>query len=382
MLRLGVDARELLNRPAGKGQYLRKLLEAWLQASPVELGGTLSLTLYVKHGQAGSENLRDTLMALRAEHSAVGELAVVALSGSGLLWHRAVARSLKRDNVAVFFAALSYFSAVWNKVPTLSVVHDLAVFKVAGLAHNRRAMLVERVMLRRMVQKSAAIIAVSAATKADLLELAPSAGPKLQVLGEGPVSVRPDQPVLARAKRQPVILSLGTLEPRKNIGLLLRGYAALSSDLQAAYRLVVIGKPGWGNEDYPAMAKALGIADHVDFLGYQDDAAVSEALRSASLFVYPSLYEGFGLPPLDAMLAGTPVIVSTTPALAELVGSAGVQVDPQDERALAAAITTLLTDAAACERAAQAGRAQAGAHRWEDVATNIYKLASSVSHHA
>jgi glycosyltransferase involved in cell wall biosynthesis len=354
-LKIGIDARELCRQPAGKGQYLGRLVRLWAERPDV------ALIFYLRSGQQLPEEL--------GNHSAARS---VTVSARGPFWHRAVARRLRRDGVQVYFAALSYLSAWWNPVPTVTVVHDLAVFYARGVTHNRRAQLTERVALRRALRLSAKVIAVSQSTCRDLQRLSGGSSLQVQVIPEAALLHGPANAsdILPRAKREAYFLYVGTLEPRKNLKTLLRAYAALPAEIRQAYRLRLAGKAGWGGEDYPALAAELGIADRVDFLGYVPDAALPDLYARATLFLYPSWYEGFGLPVMEAMAAGTPVITSNASSLPEVVGEAGLCCDPEDPTAFTAAIQQLL-DPEVFHRYSLAGFHRSRQFRWDKISEQI-----------
>jgi glycosyltransferase involved in cell wall biosynthesis len=366
MFSIGVDARELAEQPAGKGQYLDRIVEA------LAAEGRAHLTLYFKKGQPGQAIVE----SLRKRSGCSPELLeAVVVRPRGLAWHLAVSkRSRKHD---VFFAALSYISAIFNRIPTVTVVHDLAVFRVPGLAHNRKAYLMERLTLAQAAQKSARLIAVSQATANDLLDIVPAARGKVTVIPEAPV-------FFSEASANPVprqgVLFVGTLEPRKNISTLLRAYALVPPEFQAMHPLTLIGKKGWGGEDYPALAKTLGIEKNVHFLGYQPNDAVIRAYQHAAVFVYPSLYEGFGLPVVEAMAAGLPVITSTTPALAEVAGDGAILCDPHDAQTFATALTGLLESKAEWKRAQQLAYQRAEHFSWKQTAMDTMTVLQQVIH--
>src|SRR5690606_10512725 len=143
-------------------------------------------------------------------------------------WHRSVGKRLKKDGAETFFAALSYQSALWNRVPTVTVVHDLAVFRLAHFAHNRKAQIVERLTLRRCIAKSARVVAVSQSTKRDLLELMSAPEKKVSVIYESSLLGEDSATApLPFKDRQPFFLFTGTLEPRKNIKAFLSAFAGL-----------------------------------------------------------------------------------------------------------------------------------------------------------
>src|SRR3972149_10010834 len=126
------------------------------------------------------------------------------------------------------------------------------------------------------------------------------------------------------------ILFVGSLEPRKNVKTLLRSYASLSETVKREFSLVIAGAKGWLNSDIPGIVKELGIEKTTLFPGYIEKEDMSAVYSAASVFVFPSLYEGFGLPILEAFACGTPVITSNTSSMPEVAGDAAVLVDPAD----------------------------------------------------
>ena len=348
---VGVDAREICGQPAGKGQYVLRVLRQW-QAEQV-----FSLVLYVRSGQTPP-----------ADIIAGRETRVVEQQGKGLLWHFRVARRLKKDKVQVFFAALSYVSAVFNRVPTVMVVHDLATFKLKGVTHNHKSQLADMLFLKWGAQRASKIMAISESTRKDLLDLVKIPKGKIQISSAAALLSQADQKVeepLPRDGRESFFLFVGTLEPRKNISILLQAYASLDLEIRQAHPLKLAGKPGWGDEDYPAMAEKLGIKDSVLFLGYVKDEDLRKLYRVAYLVVYPSLYEGFGLPVIEGMASGTPVITSTTSSLPEVCGKAGILVDPLDRMELCQALTRLVKEPELCDRLSKEGYARSREFSWQ-----------------
>lgn len=161
------------------------------------------------------------------------------------------------------------------------------------------------------------------------------------------------------------LLSVGTLEPRKNLGMVLDAYARLPAPLRRRYPLVAAGFRGWNTETLVPRLRALARSGDVRPLGFVNDADLPALYSGAALLLYPSLYEGFGLPALEAMASRIPVIASNCSSLPEVVGDAGVQVAPEDVPAMTLAIQELLGDAAAWDRRALAGLERAREFTWE-----------------
>jgi glycosyltransferase involved in cell wall biosynthesis len=171
---------------------------------------------------------------------------------------------------------------------------------------------------------------------------------------------------------QRYILSVGTLEPRKNLELLLRAYSRLVRGRPALpQKLVLAGARGWLEAPIFAAVESLGLQDRVVFLGHSNPLAV--LYNGADLMVYPSLFEGFGLPPLEAMSCGTPVITSNSSSLPEVVGDAGIQVDPQDEEELCAAMRRVLEDDALRHHLSEAGLKRSREFSWDRTAAITLK---------
>jgi glycosyltransferase involved in cell wall biosynthesis len=164
------------------------------------------------------------------------------------------------------------------------------------------------------------------------------------------------------------VLFVGTLEPRKNVALLLDAWSLLEDRHGLRPTLVIVGGKGWFYEALEARVQALGLSSRVRFAGYVLDADLPVWYSAATLFVYPSLYEGFGLPPLEALACGTPAIVSDRSSLPEVVGDAGLALPPDDAQAWADAIALLLGSPDKRKAMSEAGLRQAARFSWSQTA--------------
>lgn len=221
--------------------------------------------------------------------------------------------------------------------------------------------------LRRGVLAADAVITISHATAADVRRLFPDLPTPVYPVHLGsflegiPAPVRPDQP--------PYLLAVGTLEPRKNLARALEAYAMLVHRRPGVPRLVVVGGQGWGGVDLEAIIGQYGIAGNVERAGYVSDAALHALYAGAGLLVYPSLYEGFGFPVLEAMSAGCPVVTSNISSLPEIAGAAALTVDPNDPAQIAAAMEQVLSSPDLAQRLRREGRRRARAFSWERCAS-------------
>lgn len=176
-----------------------------------------------------------------------------------------------------------------------------------------------------------------------------------------------------------LILSLGTLEPRKNLNLVLDSFQRLRARHPGLpVRLLLVGAPGWQIQPLLRRLESDGAAEAIQLTGFVEDELLASLYSCADVFVYPSLYEGFGLPPLEAMQCGTPVIVSRSSSLPELVKDAGLQVDPHDPEGLCDALEHILLDPASHQQLSQRGLQRARAFHWRQTAertAQVYRQA-------
>jgi len=183
-----------------------------------------------------------------------------------------------------------------------------------------------------------------------------------------------------------MILYVGTLEPRKNVAQLIRAFARVKREAHMPHKLVLIGARGWKHTDVDAAIEQENIRAEVILPGYVPTEDLPSWYRAADLFVYPTRYEGFGMPALEAMACGTPVVTTNASSLPEVVGDAALQVAPDDLPALADAMTRALTDSTLREQMRARGLAQAKQFSWTRTGNETAAIYRSVlapgAHHA
>ncbi|MBN1399321.1 MAG: glycosyltransferase family 4 protein [Anaerolineae bacterium] len=264
--------------------------------------------------------------------------------------------------------------------PLIVTVHDLSFCHFPHLFKPARRLYQER-LTRATLQRAAAVIAVSQSTCDDIVQWMDIAPDRITVIPNGVGAEM--QPVrgeaiaeLRRRHQLPehFVLSLSTLEPRKNLELLLEAYASLAHQGAIEHKLVIAGGKGWYYATIFEAVARLGLGDRVIFPGFVPENDKPLWYSAADLFVYPSLYEGFGLPPLEAMACGTPVVVTKTSSLPEVVGDAGLYIDPYDPADLASAMLALLRDSNRRHKLRQAGLEQARRFSWRRTAVQTAHL--------
>jgi len=180
----------------------------------------------------------------------------------------------------------------------------------------------------------------------------------------------------------PYILFVGTLEPRKNVTTLLKAFYILKKRKEVMHKLVIAGGKGWKNKEVYETMRRLNLSNSVKFLGYVPDEELPKLYSGADLFVYPSLYEGFGLPPLEAMACGCPVITSNVSSLPEVVGDAGIMVNPLDINGLADAVYKVLNDEGLREEMVKKGLKRVRMFGWEECARKTLRVYEEVRKNA
>jgi glycosyltransferase involved in cell wall biosynthesis len=288
-----------------------------------------------------------------------------------IIWEQLLQPSVARRAALDLIHGLAFVGPIGSACPFVVTVHDLSF-----LFYPRSFRVVNRLYLRLLtrlsMQRARRVVAVSASTRRDVIRYYGVAEEKVDVVYNGvDQAFEPfpeDQVAAFRARHglpERFILFVGTLEPRKNVARLIRAYAQLPGRRPP---LMLVGGRGWLYDDVLRLVEELGLTPDVHLIGYVPADDLPWWYNAAELFVYPSLYEGFGLPPLEAMACGTPVVASTSSSLPEVVGDAGLLVDPADTAGLTAALNTGLTNASTRARLRAAGLARASQFTWQATA--------------
>ncbi len=277
---------------------------------------------------------------------------------------------LRRHRVALYHEP-NYVPLCYD-VPVVVTIHDLSWLRHPETHPADRVRWLAR-GVHRAVERARAIVVDSAFVAQEVTSTFGVAPGRVHVahLGVSPRFHRRDAAETAARLRTYALehgrylLSVGTLEPRKNIGHVLAAYALLPSTVRERYPLVIAGAPGWKAGALENDLHALNRRAEIRFLGYVPPDDLPFLYAGAAAFVYPSLYEGFGLPPLEAMASGVPVLVANRSALPEVVGDAGVFIDPVDPPGTAAALRSILEDPQRRAQLGERGAARAGAFTWQ-----------------
>ena len=297
----------------------------------------------------------------------------VTIEGHASLWHLRAAK-LGRG-VDVYHSPSSLFVPLLLRERAVVTVHDLVPFVMPEVS-NTKTWWTHRVF-GLAVRQAGAIIAVSQHTASDLRMVVPGLTTPVWSIHEAP---RTDFFPRSNAGKTctPYLLAVGTLEPRKNLATLLRAYRLAGRKDDSLPKLVVVGKLGWKNTEFEKCLADEWMKERVELTGYVSDKRLRELFQEAQAFIYPSRYEGFGLPVLEAMACGTPVITSTCSSLPEIGGNAAIYVDPHDEQELSEAILRVQDPKIRRDLAAQ-GIARASEFSWETTARETRAVYQTVS---
>ena len=299
-----------------------------------------------------------------------------------------IPRGLRRRQIDVFHGldhiGVPLFSKVGRYVVT---IHDVIPLIWPQFV-TRKHRLVVAAAYRRVRQQADLVIVPSHTTKADVVRQLQMNPDRIAVIPWGcderfqPKGAPAHSRMVQRKYGLPAryLLCVGTLEPRKNLSTLLKAYAILRDErCDEETKLVIVGRKGWLYEEIFETVKALTLQQEVVFTDFVEDEDLPDLYRGARLLVFPSLYEGFGLPILEAMASGVPVIASNTSSIPEVAGDAALLIDPRQPHEIAEGIARVFTDDQLRTTLIQRGLARAQSFTWESVAQKTLALYTTLS---
>lgn len=295
-------------------------------------------------------------------------------------------KEIGKAGLDLFHGASNFLPALPSNCPYVVTVHDLSYH-----VHPERCPPVRRyywyAMTRRTIALAERIITISENSRRDIERFFPGTGDKIRVIPEAahsrfqPVNTSREKSGLQRFEEKlggrPYLLYLGTLEPGKNVARIIQAFDRVVGRFPE-HQLVLAGDKGWLFEPIFETMNQSPYRDRIHYLGHVSDSEAVDLFNFADVFVFPSLYEGFGLPPLEAMACGCPVITSNTSSIPEVVGDAAVKVNPLDVEELTNALQRVLENGALRQDLGAAGLVQAARFSWDKCAQEtlaVYKEA-------
>jgi glycosyltransferase involved in cell wall biosynthesis len=375
-LRVTIDATPAVQGSAGIGRYVRELLRAFTGMGRSE---QVEVFCVMKGGHKSGEE-------------ALPHLATHALSLGNKPWRFLVlATHLLRISMhrpcglsSRLFHATDHLLPYLAGIGKVFTLHDLTV-SICPETHSPLNRWFSNAMVPRFMNYADAIIAVSESTKRDAIRIASIPGEKITVIPHG-VNERfrpvPDTERLEVRARyglpEHFLLTVGTIEPRKNLGMLLDVVKALGEEGKDV-KLVVAGKKGWRSQPFFDQLRSLGLGGQVMLTGSIPENDLPALYSAADLFLFPSLYEGFGLPVLEAMACGVPVLCSDQSSLPEVAGDAAVLLPPHDMHAWMQTVKALLSNEALLAELAEKGLRRSQAFTWEKTAQLTWEVYERVN---
>lgn len=369
-MRIGIDARLVYYSQAGIGQYIMRLVEAMAQLRPPDTEFLLLQSRKDKTQLVANHRFSRVSLWTPSHHWLEQQALRVEVS------------PLRLD----LLHSPDFIPPFRRNCKSVITVHDLAFLLYPHFLTKEAARYYSQI--DQAVRSTDHIIAVSQATKQDTIKQLGVPANKITVIHEAPHPIH--RPLDKNTACQHVskkfgldagfILFVSTLEPRKNLPGLLHAYRLLRDNYKRKELLVLAGSPGWLTEEVYAAVERLDLAEHVVFLGRVTTPDLLYLYNVARVLVHPSFYEGFGLPPLEAMTCGTPTIVSNVSSLPEVVGDAALMVDPHDVEELAVAMWRVLTDEDLRADLCTKGLKRAASFSWKRAAAETMEVYRKVVH--
>jgi glycosyltransferase involved in cell wall biosynthesis len=371
-MRIGIDYTAAARQGGGIGRYSRELVGALLA-----LDSPHRYTLFAATGRLETRALQP---------AGTARLRTVPLTDEWLarIWHRArlpLPIEAITGPLHLFYSPDFVLPPTLPRTRTLLTVHDLSFLRFPHHYVPKLSRYLSRVV-PRSVARADRVLADSEATRADLVELLAVPPEKVEVLYSGVAPHFRPEPEPGERERlqsryrvgeQPYILSVGTLQPRKNYLRLIHAFAGMRSGMT----LVIAGGKGWLYEEILDEAKKH--EERVRILGFVEETDLPALYRGASLFAFPSLYEGFGLPVLEAMACAVPVVCSNASSLPEVTADAALLVEPRDEAALTAAMRRALHDESLRREMIARGLERAAYFTWQRAARQLLAAFEAVA---
>lgn len=361
-MKIGIDCRTI-NDPSGVGTYTRELVRNLLK---IDKHNEYVLFFFAEFSEVAEFERPNVVIKYFPPIRHKKYLPIIYS-------HFLISQTIRKEKLgACLFPAniipLGYFGK------SVVTIHDLAVYKLPELFPDKIINFDRKIVVPASLRKAAKIVAVSNSTKNDIIGLFKIKDEKIVMIYEGAPSVK----VLSQTKiNRPYFLFLGTIEPRKNIERLIKSFTNFVQADRWRGELVLAGRNGWKNNEVFELIKKSNKAmgrGAIKYLDYVAETDKPKLYGESLAFVFPSLYEGFGLPVLEAMSYGVPVITSNNSSLPEVAGGAAILVDPLNVKQITEALRRLATDVKFRQSMIEKGRKKSQEFTWEAAARQTLKV--------
>ena len=359
--RIGIDGRELHGHRTGVGRYLSELCYHWRQ---LPRGGDHRFLIY---GQAAGND--PSVLGQPFDGSEVGPFDYRHVPGPPGTWWEQIhlPRALNQDALDVFFAP-AYSAPLRITVPIVVTMHDVS-FAAHPEWFKWREGIRRRWLAARTMKRAKAIITVSNFSRQEILRHYEIRADQVHVVRSG-VHVPPD----GLPSTTPLVLYVGSLFNRRHLPTLIQAFAKVRMSVPNAELVIVGNDQTHPKQNLLAIAEAAGVKDHVVLRAYVPEAELKALYQRARAFAFLSEYEGFGMPPLEALASGVPIVVADTALARELYGEVASFVDPNDVEGVATAIVGLLTDQGLREHVLRRAAALVKTFSWKQAAEQTLKV--------
>lgn len=368
-MRIGVDCRIIQeSEPAGTAHYTKELVRALLDADSEN-----KYLLFFNQ----EKNIPEEFKHPNAQIIILPHKSLPFISS-----HWQFSRALKKCRLDIFHATANALPIGYNGVSVLTI-HDLAIY--INPEWFPKQSFSTKFIVPRSLAKAKKIIIPSESTKQDLQKIFRVPANKIKVIYEGVRTEEPSEETKSLSlekfalQEKKYFLFLGTIEPRKNLIALIAAYEILIQKNPDAPMFILVGGKGWKNDDIFEAIEKRGLENKIKYLGYVSNKEKFVLMKSALVFVYPSLYEGFGLPILEAMSLGTPVITSRISSIPEIAGDASLLIDPNNDGEIANALKKLWKDDNLRAELIAKGKNQSAKFSWTKTAEQTLQIYREVA---
>ena len=367
-MRIGIDATAMPRQPVGAGIYMINLVRTLAELKK-------DFDLIVFHHRSANEQLGPG-----NNHKFLSVEITDRSPAARIIWEQAFLPQLARRYKLDLLHSLHYTRPYFLPCASVVTFHDMTFF-LYPMLHTRAKRLLFPLAMRASAKRANALIAVSENTRQDVIRMMGIPSEKIFTTQLGviedfrPITDTSNTQEISRKYKLPekFILYVGLVEPRKNIPLLLRSFNELVAQ-GLTQDLVIVGRPGWSFEEVFDLVENLNLTPRVHFPGYISRQELPFVYNLAALFVYPTLYEGFGLPVLEAMACGIPTVTSRVASIPEIIGDAGIMVPPGDQPALTQAMREVLTNDRLRQELTHRGPQRAIKFTWKRTAEETLKV--------
>jgi len=371
---VAIDARTATGAFTGIGRYTVSLVSALVEVAP-------DLDIRLLTAEGAQTHFADLVGPRLSLHST--RMIVPRHPWSDLWLHLCLPRFLSRSRSSILFSTANYLPLFSGGARRVVTIHDLVPFRFPS-ADPWTFVVYLKTMLRQASRCADRIVSVSHSTARELVEILGIPEDRIVVVHNGvlprfrPLSASELENRRVPVPEAPFILSVGARIPRKNFARLIRAVARLRKR-GYPHHLVLAGPPGSSQPELEATVEATGLSGAVHFVGYPDDDDLVWLYNKAQMFVYPSIYEGFGIPVLEAMACGTPVVCSSGSSLPEVSGEAALMFDPFSVEQIAELVERVLQDPEMAAEMKSRGLARAALFTWEAAARKTADIFRSLS---